>query len=196
MSRVRFLINPIMLVGMLLWSTASFVQTPDKDDREVLTAYKDLLELAKSGGYDGHKDDQARVLPGLETMQFVTSFGEPPRLTEARLANIKELSEMIYKLQQLPALKGFLDYDQPKIISREIGGTKIEAGVSTPKGVMIPSTIKWTWWLRKGLDGWRIFATSIDIVPVSGSGFGRNPFCYNLGNEAGVFTKFRFWGGR
>ncbi|MDO8649754.1 MAG: hypothetical protein Q7K33_00325 [Candidatus Berkelbacteria bacterium] len=166
MNRVRFLISP--LVWMLLWSGTSLAQTPDKDDQEVLTAYKELLELAKTGGYDGHKDEHGKLLPGLKTMQFVISFGEPPRLTEARLANIKELSELIYKLQQQPALKGFLDYEEPKIISRETGGIKIEAGVSTPKGVMIPSTIKWTWWMKKGLDGWRIFATSIDIVPATG----------------------------
>jgi len=192
MNRVRLYINLVMLVGMLLWSTASFAQTPDKDDREVLAAYKEILELAKTGGYEGHKDEKGKVLPGVKTMQFVTSFGEPPRLTEARLANIKELSEIIYKLQQLPALAAVLTYDPPKIVSREISGIKIEAGVSTPNGVMIPNTIKWTWWLKKGLDGWRIFATSIDI-PDTGSGFGRNSFCYNLGNEAGVFTKFRFW---
>lgn len=173
MNRVRLLL--FIMVSPLFWS-ASLAQSPDKDDREVLTAYSELLELAKIGGYDGHKDAKGKLIVGLKSKQFVTSFDEKdPRLTQARLDNIKELSELIYKLEQQSALKGVLEYGRPHIVSREISGIKIEAGLGTPAGVMFPNTVKWTWWLKKGLDGWRIFATSIDIVPSTGSGFGRNP---------------------
>jgi hypothetical protein len=192
MKRVPLIVA--LLLALLPTVTMAQLIDPPKDDTEILTAYKQLLELAKNGGYDGHKDASGKVIDGLKTKQFVISIGEPTRLTEARLANIRESAEFLYHIQRQPTLIGSLTYGQPKITLREVSGTEITAEISAPKSLMSPSVIKWTWRLRKGLDGWRIFAAALDLSPDTGSGFGRDPFCYDLGNEERISKKLHLWG--
>jgi len=164
MNRVRFLL--VLIASPFFLNATIFGQTPDKEDQEALAAYQELFALAKIGGYNGHKDAQGKSIDGLKSMQFVTSFDEKdPRLTEARLKNIASAAEFVYELVRQPKLTGQLVYGQPEITLREPSGIEITASVSAPKELMRPNVVKWVWRLRKGFDGWRIFAAYVDLSP-------------------------------
>ncbi|MCR4278046.1 MAG: hypothetical protein NUV80_02175 [Candidatus Berkelbacteria bacterium] len=132
---------------------------------EVETAYKHLLEIAKTAGYDGHVNERGQPLTGLKSRLQTSLLGSGQTLEQAkaiqqiRTNNVRSVAEGFYEMtHDKTGLVQELTFEPIKVTLNGEFAAMVESSVLFPPtddGYQFG--FKWIWHLRRAGTEWMAF---------------------------------------